>query len=262
VVALATVCVACSLTTSLDGFSGGVERLADGDATADGFAPIPDASLDADADANVDGGSFCASAPAGAFCEDFENGLGAWLPSTTDTNTFAIDTAASTSPTHSALSTAYPSTNVTPSACVRRSFGGNFQSITVEADVRFEGTSTLDYDILGLLGSSDRNLSIQVQNGLLEFDEDTMSDSGLGDQVTTSTGFSVDSKWHHYRWTNELAAGRATVEVFVDGTKVGGVTADARAFAAPLTLEVGDCVIYPTQTPWKVRFDNVLLLAK
>jgi hypothetical protein len=263
-VALAALSVACSLT-SLDGLSGGTDPTAPGaDATIEGTTTPLDASAEGSpgADAKVDGASFCASAPAGAFCEDFENGLGAWQIQVTDANSFAIDTAASTSPTHAGLSTAYPSANGSPSACLRKVFAGAPRSITVEADVRFEGTSSNDYDLLGFLGSYDHNLSVQVVAGDLQFDEDILPVDGGSRQVFTSTGYKVDSAWHHYRWTNELTGGTSTIELFVDGTKVGGITADARDYAAPFTLEVGDCVVYPSQSPWKVRFDNVLLVTK
>ena len=255
--------VACSLT-SLDGLSGGATAT-----TPDGEAGTPDATTTADAsvdappssDAKADAAPFCGTAPAGAFCDDFENGLSQWDKDTTGGNSFAVDDVSSTSETHSALSTVLGD----GSSCLRRVFSGTPQSIEVDADVRFDGVSSGsgDYDFMGLRGSNSHNLTLQLRLGVIELDQDIVPTvDGGPDETRASTGYGVDSAWHHVRWANHLTGSTADVEVFVDGKKIGGMVANVLDFASPLSFDLGDCAAFKSGTPWKVRFDNVVVVAK
>ena len=120
-----------------------------------------------------------------------------------------------------------------------------------------------DYDLIGLRGDGDHNLTLELRDGKLGFDEDipTVSPSDPSEQRTL-TSYVVDSAWHHVRWTNRISGTTAIVEVHVDGVKIGGVTASAADYAG-LTLDLGDCVTGdPGVTPWRVRYDNVVVVAK
>lgn len=250
--------IACSLT-SLDGLSGGAAPDEAGAEAGPRDAAL-DTSLDAPtgSDASADAASFCASAPAGAFCDDFENGLSKWEVDTSNGNTFIIDDKSSVSSSHSA--TPMKSSG---STCLRRGFPGSPQTIEVDADVRFDAVaSSGNYDFLGLRGSDNHNLTLQVQGGLIELDQDIpVAVDGGPDEQITPTGYGVDSAWHHIRWTNHLTGSTADVEVFVDGTKIGGMVVNVLDFASPLSLQVGDCDSL-SGSPWQVRFDNVVVVTK
>ena len=70
VLAIAFGVAACSLTTSLDGYSGAVPPSEAGNDAADATT---DADADADAGGGKDGGRFCASlTPSPTFCDDFD----------------------------------------------------------------------------------------------------------------------------------------------------------------------------------------------
>ncbi len=266
--ALATLCLAgalaCSLT-SLDGLSDGATPSPPGAEGGTGDATLDVAVTDAPPgkDATVDASFSCANAPVGAFCDDFESGLSKWQIETDGTgNTFVIDDTASVSGSHSALSTV----GSDGSTCLTKVFSGSFQIIEVDADIRFDSKSSstdTDYDILRLSGSDLHNLAVQVHNGVIEFDEDIapLTDGGQ-DEVDTSTGHTIDAAWHHVRWTNHLSGSTADVEVLLDGTKIGGLTANALDFSGPLGFELGDCTTSPGGTPWKVHFDNVVVVTK
>lgn len=253
--------MACSLT-SLDGLSdGATDSPAEGGpeatTTADGAV---DADATATSDAKPDGASFCASAPAGAFCDDFENGLSKWSSDTSNGNGFVIDDASSTSPSHAAFSTL----TAQGSSCLRKSFPGSAESIVVDVDVRFDSLSggDADYDFLGLRGSDNHNLTLQVRERTVEYDEDIEPVDGGGDDVLTSTDYDVDSAWHHYHWTHKIDGDKASVGLTIDGANVKSKVADARDYASPLTFELGDCVASPSGGAWKVRFDNVVIVVK
>lgn len=262
IAAAAALTVACSLA-SLDGLSDGAPLTApppgdagpgSGDAPSDAIAQTPPGA-DAQADAFI---SSCASAPAGAFCDDFEQGLANWTSNTTAGNTFLIEEASSVSPTHSAVSTALTG----GLCCLTKALPGAPQTIEVDVDVRFEAVlaSGADYDFLGLRGPVQNNLSVQVRSGVLEFDEDATPIDGAVNESFTSTGYAVDAAWHHVRWTNQRMGSTADVQIFVDGKKVGGMVASSLDYTAPLVLQVGDCSI--SSSPWKVRFDNVVVVTK
>lgn len=261
IAAFAALTVACSLT-SLDGLVGGAATTTSGaeagttDATAD--APV---GSEGGADGAPAGIASCASAPAGAFCDDFENGLSRWDTGISSGESFEIDQVNSISPTHSALATVSKG----GSCCLSRSFSGTPTSIEVDADIRFESLSggSTEFDFLGLRGSGNHNITLQVRQGTIEHDEDfPPTVDGGSDEKLTSTGYDVDSAWHHIHWTHQLTGATANVEVFIDGKKIGEVVADALDYAAPLTLDVGDCTTDADGNPWKVRFDNIVVVTK
>lgn len=260
IAAFAALTVACSLT-SLDGLVGGAPST-----TAGGEAGSTDATADTLVDSPIgsDGataGTYCASAPAGAFCDDFENGLSKWNPGISSGESFDIDQVSSVSPTHSALATVTGG----GSCCLSRSFPGPPQTIEVDADIRFESLSggSTEFDFLGLRGSANHSVTLQVRLGTIEHDEDLVpAVDGGPDERLTSTGYAVGSAWHHIHWTHQVTGATANVAVFIDGEKIGAVVADALDYAAPLTLNLGDCVTSANGSPWKVRFDNIVVVMK
>lgn len=261
IAAFAALTVACSLT-SLDGLSGGATSTTPGaeaggttDATADALV-----GSEAGSDGAPAGIASCASAPAGAFCDDFEDGLSRWDRGISTGESFDIDQVSSISPTHSALATV----STGGSCCLSRSLPDNSVSIDVDADVRFESLSggSTEFDFLGLRGQPDHNITLQVRLGTIEHDEDIVPIAGGADEKLTSTGYAVDSAWHHVHWTHRLTGATASVEVFIDGKKIGAVATDILDYAAPLTLDVGDCATDADGSPWKVRFDNIVVVTK
>jgi hypothetical protein len=260
--AVSAVSIACSLT-SLDGLSNGASPNAPdasqlpGDATAEGAAegggPVADAQADAP--------SFCETAPAGAFCDDFEDGLSKWQSDVSANNTLVADQASSTSATHSAFITV----SADGSSCLSRIFPGTPQTIVVDADVRFDGVSGggSDFDFLGLRGGGDHNLTIELRGGIVAFDQDIVPTvDGGPDEQLTPTGYALDSAWHHFHWENHLNGSTAEVTLSVDGTKIGSLVSDTRDYASPLKVDLGDCVANVSGGPWKVRFDNVVVVTK
>lgn len=183
---------ACSLT-SLDGLSDGATpgtpgaEGGTGDATADAVVDAPSGS-----DAKEDAAFSCANAPAGAFCDDFENGLSKWESDISGGNSLATDDTSSVSPTHSVLSVV---TGV-GATCMQKTFPGAPQTIDVDADVRFDAkpSTSDDYDILGIRGLQDNNVSLQVRNGNLEIDEDIVPIDG-GKNLARLTRAGVVSFW-------------------------------------------------------------------
>ena len=259
--AAAALTVACSLT-SLDGLSGGpsdTPRPADdaraGDAAADAVADAPPRADDAGTDAFT---TSCATAPTGAFCDDFELGLVNWEIKSSAGNAMVLDALDSVSPTHSALSmVASPGMS-----CLSRTFLGSPTTIEVEADVRVDAQSLsgANYDMFALGASGAANLAVQLRLGVLEFDEDILLGDGGKEEKFTTTDYKVDAAWHHIRWTNQLGPTTAEAVIYVDGTRVGSTLANPVDFKAPLLLELGDCTI--SSVPWKIRFDNVVVVTK
>lgn len=258
IAALATLTVACSLT-NLDGLAGGSASSPDGGAVGAIDATAGDASADSAATTGVL--LSCANAPAGAFCDDFENGLSRWDDDTSAGNTFVVDTVSSTSPTHSLLATITKD----GASCLSKTFAGAPTVIEVDVDLRVESVSSAasDYDLIGLRGDGDHNLTLELRGGKLGFDQDVVPVSASDpDEERTLTSYVVDSAWHHLHWTNRISGSKANVEVLVDGVKIGEVTASAADYDR-LTLDLGDCVTNdPGSTPWRVRYDNVVVVAK
>jgi hypothetical protein len=238
---------ACSLVTSLDGYTGGATPTTGSEAGG-----LEAGRADA---ATQDGDAGLACPGASNVCLDFEEGdRGAW----DDTN---VTNGATATVEQGSLVVTVPTGSGGSAACFSKRLPDGVTRIDVDVDVVADALGSLDFDILGLRGSASHNLTLQIRAGKLELDEDTAPD-GSTDEILTNTGFVFDAAWHHLRWTNQIAGGSATVEVFVDGVKRGTWTMDARDYATPTTFDLGDCVIVPLTTAWKIRFDNLVVVAK
>jgi hypothetical protein len=238
VAAIGSLALACSLTTSLDGYSSGA-------------GPAPDAAPDAPIDS---GPPFCAShADAGVFCADFDDGgIPGSFGDVSQAGTGKLSVGSEGS-----LVADVGTGSGSASACLSRSFGGTRGSITVELDAQVEATGAADFDIFGLYKDTDHNLTIQVVGGNVQFDEDVVPDGGP-DQIITPTSTSVDAAFHHYRLTVTLGVSTADAQLFVDGKLAGTYVANLLDFGPPFELLVGDCELPASGSPWRVRIDNVL----
>lgn len=266
----------CSLTTSLDGLSGGVDPVEAGsggpeagsDATTNGdAASAPDSSTDA----GTDGGRFCASlAQASSFCDDFddEGPFAGWTETrvggggtvTRDRgafrsapNSLLAMTPASASGSAAALSLASPTT---------------IHRVVFAFDMRIDardpqtGYAEVSYIRFGDPSSPPYALYMRVFNDpairTVVTTEAYLSDGGVPQHNVALAGDPKFTDWARVVVDLDLRSA-PHLTVTVDGA----VAADAAlesAFYPPAVARVEPGIGYvgsPTSGAWKLRFDNV-----
>jgi hypothetical protein len=263
VIALAAAAGACSLFTSLDGFTGGTDD-ANADANADGASAL-DGSSGGDVvarDATPDG-PWCANQPPHTFCSDFDEvPLGVDWPTIETGSSLTVGSSAWTSPPN-ALFLDHPGTGSFV-ANVAKSFPTPGTRLHCEFDVRFDVVSTADLHLARFYVDSPSFSYYQVS------------------LIRTSSGLSVDlnagglpyAKWQVAQATASGEWSRVALEIglpgggdpdagsvqgLIAGGPVGGGT---RTEQVPTNVTGIDFVLGPAADApgsgaWSIRFDNV-----
>ncbi|MBX3186373.1 MAG: hypothetical protein KF819_05125 [Labilithrix sp.] len=251
-IAALTALSGCALFTSLDGFSEPDEPAVvdDGGPLVEESGPAPDAGVEA-------GGGFCASAPSGVFCADFDQGA---LADAFEINerrgaTVRLDGAEVRSAPSAVLFTVPPSSRST-GASLRRVLAPATTDVTIELDVRVDqmgqGSS---FDLLTVV-SGGAEVGLQLNpDGTASWDEDT---AGAPPRETTIAGVTVAAgAWIHLRWTSRIEGATAPTELRVDGNLVGSNTFEATALTDVPAFFLGDQSMSNVNGEWRVRVDNL-----
>ena len=270
VVAALAVGVGCSLTTSLDGLTGGGAATdGGGAASGDGApsdAPPPDAPIPDDAGSD-DASTFCAQLqPTPLFCDAFDHvdPLRLWSATTSDPSfTADVDDAGHSAP--SALHCVGP---LAPA-------GGGY--VRVEHD-RLPQTTSWRFSVairVVSYGSSATLLRIGTPGYALRLyagsnvqayvDEDFTADGGPPparfplDPVHAAQV--TDGSWHRLELFVKSGATGDTLQVSLDGASTlqnGAAAVSARLYAAIAYVWLGVSRASATAGSWDVRFDDVV----
>jgi hypothetical protein len=250
---------ACSLVTSLDGYTGG-PTAGSPDAGPAGEAGAPDAASDGAADA---GGSFCAtSRPDVTFCLDFdERGLAVADLTASSNGSYVVDTTKSTSPPGSLLAT------VTPTATAPG------WAIVGHADPRTVGDVVIEYAVLAEQSAPSDDIEIvHYELGNWTLGMGVFSNGKLyvyqhnADNSTYSTLYTGPTRapgaWARVRLHFAIGAGK--VDLDVDGTRVAtGLAASPPSVTATgAELWVGVAYAAKGSQRWTVRVDDIVYDAR
>jgi hypothetical protein len=265
--AIGLVLGACSLTTSLDGLTGGASSDAGnaGDAGA-ADAPALDASTrDSSADGASEGGRYCATvSPTPGFCDDFddEGPFSRWTTSVIGAGGSVVrDRAAARSNPNSLLTTSAASTVSIP-AYLRRTSPSSVHRVRVAYDMRVEARDPQTaYAEVGYIrfgaGTRIHAFYIRLFASTSEFSSEAyLSDGGipvknvgLGNPLSSWTRVAVDY---------DLRAA-PHVSVTLDGVLAGDTPLDPSLFT-PAVADVDIGVGYsghPSSAGWQLRYDDV-----
>lgn len=256
---------ACSLT-SLDGLSGGAAQDAGATADASTDGARVDGAILSDAEAGPPV-AFCASldAAALALCADFDQGV---LPAPfgrvleENGGKVTLDTADSRSPPRSLLFTVGQS-NSNSAAALAWTSRPIATEVSFDLDVRVDAFGSGSFDVLGLTRAGvETGLQIR-SDGALEFDIELPDGDGGQKETIIPIAGSIDSAWRHVRFeASPQSSSTWKVNVLVDGTFFGTTTVPTAGFVGQPDVVLGDDVVFPSSTPWRVHIDNVVVRAK
>ena len=244
----AALVAACSLTTDLDGFTGGSAS----PATDAG----PDASPDAPAEGSTGGGGrFCSTVPSSVtFCADFDDGL---LPGPFDSvlvdncGTVKLESDSRSSP--NAVAFTLP-TETKAQAALVTALQKNLRTVIIEFDIRLGAAGGDDFDLI-VVDSGTPEVGFQIEaGGTLHWDEDIVENTSIRTPMNVSLG----SEWTHLRLDLRVDGAVLNAELSLDGQRRAVHTFEAKVFTngdAPM-LFLGDDSFAGSSNPWRVLVDN------
>jgi hypothetical protein len=270
---LAVCATQCSLTTSLEGLSGGASPEAGSIGETGGSdAPVGDgATPDSSTDAGSDGGRYCASLTTQpSFCDDFddEGPFSKWTTSVVGAGGSAVrDRSAAVSAPNSLLTTSAVSASSVP-ALLRLASPTLVHRVRVAYDLRVEARDPQTaYAEVGYIRFGPGETHVHAFYMRL-FADPTLSTSFtaeayLPDAGISQANFNPASNPQFTKWTRVAVdydlRGAPRVEVSIDGVSAGQTALDASIFTPDFaSVEVGiGYAGHPTSAAWQLRYDNV-----
>lgn len=266
----------CSLTTSLDGLSGGV-------APVDAEAGVPDAGLDVNTNADVtsasdapvdaatDGGNFCASlAQAPSFCDDFddEGPFGRWTTTrTVGGGTVTRDRSAFRSGPNSLLTTSPVSAGTSVTALSLAS-PSSIHRVVYAFDMRIDArdlqTGYAEVSYIRFGDPNNRLFAFYMRAyaspaaAVAVTIEAYLPDGGIPQHNLVLAGGSTFTEWTRVVIDIDLRT-KPRLTVSIDGAVAGEVALES-ALYLPAVARVEPGIGYvgsPSSAAWKLRFDNV-----
>ncbi len=249
---------ACSLTTSLDGFSGGEATAppSEGGPSLEGGASLESGAETGSGEGG--GGTFCSTAsPTLTFCEDFD--VGAFPPAgfrvkVANGGTVTLDGDAKSAP-KSALFTAIPANaTLSVAASIARPLGPATKSVVVELHVRVDLRGPNKFDFI-TIDANAPEVGLQLEeDGTVSWDEDIVQSTS----IVTPTGLTIGSAWTHVRVAFAINGMDAVATLSVDGGPQVTHTFKSTALVSTTgNLVLGDDSLSNPGSGWRVRVDNV-----